>query len=230
MADSWLQEREHVASVMRRLYRQGLTTCSGGNVSLRMGDVILITPSGTDKGEISAAEIGAVTMEGESLLPGVKLSMETAMHLEVYKNRPDVHGIVHAHPVTASAFAAFGGDINTKLTAETWVNLGVPVKAPYALMGTDALASAVGEAATRGDAIIMENHGVLTVGETLFKAFDRMEVLEAAAKMTWIVATMGGGKPLSEERIKEMEEIFGSRDKNLSRADSEGADKCLSAP
>jgi L-fuculose-phosphate aldolase len=206
-------EREQVASVMRRLYRRGLTTCSGGNVSLRCGDVVLITPSGTDKGEITAGQIGAVTISGENLAPGLRLSMETEMHLEVYRNRPDVKGIVHAHPVTASAFAAMDAEIDTRLTAETWHVLGVPVRAPYALMGTKELAQIVGQAARQGNAVIMENHGVLTMGETLFRAFDRMELLEAAARMTWIAETMGCSRPLTEARIREIEEVYGGRGK-----------------
>jgi len=205
-------EREQVASVMRRLYRQGLTTCSGGNVSLRCGDVVLITPSGTDKGEITAGQIGAVTISGENLAPDLRLSIETEMHLEVYRNRPDVKGIVHAHPVTASAFAALDAEIDTRLTAETWHVLGLPVRATYALMGTKELARIVGQAARKGNAVIMENHGVLTVGETLFRAFDRMEILEAAARMTWIAATMGCSRPLTEARIREIEEVYGVRD------------------
>jgi len=204
-------EREQVASVMRRLYRQGLTTCSGGNVSLRCGDVVLITPSGTDKGEITAGQIGAVTISGENLAPGLRLSIETEMHLEVYRNRPDVKGIVHAHPVTASAFAAMDAEIDTRLTAETWHVLGVPVRAPYALMGTKELAQIVGQAARQGNAVIMENHGVLTMGETLFRAFDRMELLEAAARMTWIAETMGCSRPLTEARIREIEEVYGKK-------------------
>ncbi len=204
-------EREQVASVMRRLYRQGLTTCSGGNVSLRCGDVVLITPSGTDKGEITAGQIGAVTISGENLAPGLRLSIETEMHLEVCRNRPDVKGIVHAHPVTASAFAAMDAEIDTRLTAETWHVLGVPVRAPYALMGTKELAQIVGQAARQGNAVIMENHGVLTMGETLFRAFDRMELLEAAARMTWIAETMGCSRPLTEARIREIEEVYGKK-------------------
>lgn len=206
-------EREQVASVMRRLYRRGLTTCSGGNVSLRCGDVVLITPSGTDKGEITAGQIGAVTISGENLAPDLRLSIETEMHLEVYRNRPDVKGIVHAHPVTASAFAAMDAEIDTRLTAETWHVLGVPVRAPYALMGTKELAQIVGQAARQGNAVIMENHGVLTMGETLFRAFDRMELLEAAARMTWIAETMGCSRPLTEARIREIEEVYGGRGK-----------------
>jgi len=79
-------------------------------------------------------------------------------------------------------------------------------------MGTKELARIVGQAARQGDAVIMENHGVLTVGETLFRAFDRMEILEAAARMTWIAATMGCSRPLTEARIREIEEVYGVRD------------------
>lgn len=215
MAERLLKERELVASTMRRLYSRGLTTCSGGNVSMRLGEEILITSSGTDKGEITAGEIGILTLDGKILTPELKLSIETEMHLAIYRSRPDAGAAVHAHPPAASAFAAMEKEINTRLTAETWQVLGRPVKAPYALMGTDALASLVGKAAAGGNAVIMENHGVVTVGTDLLKAFERMELIEAAAKMTWIVEAMrAAARPLTEERLREIEEKYGGGGRN----------------
>lgn len=215
MAVPLQKEREQVASVMRRLYRQGLTTCSGGNVSMRCGEEVLITASGTDKGEIAAAGVGIVTLGGEKLTPKLRLSMETEMHLEIYRNRPDAAAVVHAHPATASAFAAMEREIDTRLTAETWQVLGRPVIAPYALMGTASLASLVGRASREGSTIIMENHGVVTVGGGLLQAFERMELLEAAAKMTWIIESMGAApRRLSGEQLHEIEEKYGGGSRN----------------
>ena len=214
MPDSRLEDRELVASVMRRLYSRGLTTCTGGNVSMRRGGEVLITSSGTDKAEITAEKIGVLTLDGDVLTPELKLSIETEMHLEIFRNRPDAGAVVHAHPAAASAFAAMDKEIDVRLTAEAWQVLGWPVKAPYALMGTDALAVSVGRAARQGNAIIMENHGVVTVGATLLQAFERMELLEAAAKMTWIAESMGPARPLSAERLLEIEKKYGGGSRN----------------
>ena len=170
---------------MRRLYRQGLTTCSGGNISYRCHNGhILITPSALDKGIINARQIALMTPEGENYTTGLKPSIETDMHLKILKSRPDTRAVVHAHPLHASLLTAAERHIPTDILAEARFLLGETVFVPYALMGTDDLATLTAEAAAKGAAALMlENHGVLTVGNTLLQAFDRMEVLEAAAAM-----------------------------------------------
>lgn len=206
------EAREELAYFMRRLYERGLTTCSGGNLSTRVGDNhVIITPSALDKGRITGDQIGLMTLEGENLTPALTVSMEAGMHLEVYKARPEVRGIVHAHPVTASGFAAMSRDIDTTLTAEAYAVLGRPGVAPYALMGTPALAESVARAVKDADVVILENHGILTVGSSLLAAFDRLEVLEAAAKMTLFTALLGGAAPLTPERLAELDAWKASR-------------------
>lgn len=200
--------KEDVAYFMRRLYDKNLTTTSGGNVSLRLGDRVLITPSQLDKGRIKAEEIGVIAIEGENLTPHLKISMESKMHLAIYHNRKDVKAIVHAHPVFATSFAIAGKEIKTNLAGEAWAVLGKTVLAPYALMGSQNLADNVGAAALKGNCILMENHGVLCVGENLLQAFDRLEVLEAAARMNLITQFLGAGKELSPGELKEISLLF----------------------
>jgi len=200
------ESREELAYFMRRLYEQGLTTCSGGNLSMRIGEKhMIITPSALDKGRVTADQIGLLTMDGENLTPYLKASIETQMHIQVYKSRPDVLAVVHAHPVMATSFSAMKTDINTKLTAEAYAVLGVPAKAEYALMGTQGLADRVAGAVKKSNIVVMENHGILAVGPTLLKAFDRLEVLEAAAKMTIITTLMQCVSPITKERIAELD-------------------------
>lgn len=184
--DNYLQERESIASFMRRLYRQFLTTTSGGNISCRTADGnIAITASQSDKGEQSPDMVGIVTLNGENLTPHLKLSIETSMHLAIYRKRSDVNAIVHAHPVTATLFCMSDSEpLNTHLTAEAYAVAGDTVKIPYALMGTSALAETVSEYMQNCDCGLMENHGVITLGKTLLAAFDKMELLENAAKQT----------------------------------------------
>ncbi len=202
------KEKQEVAFFMRRLYERGLTTCSGGNVSQKVGDIILITPSQTDKGYIQAEQIAEIHINGENLTPHLKPSMETAMHLAVYKSRKDIKAIVHAHPITATAFATTNKEINCNLTGETRAIIGIPENAPYALMGTQELAEKVAEAAIKANVVLMENHGIITFGKNLLLAFDRLEVLEVAAKQTLITHLLGDKKEISTNNLNEIDKLF----------------------
>ncbi len=202
-------ERKEVARFMRRLYQKGLTTTSGGNISLRVtDDIIVITPSATDKGRMRWKEVGIMTILGENLTPELKPSIESGMHLSIYKKKKEVTAIVHAHPVFASAFTAMKCKIDTNLTAEACAILCEPVIVPYALMGSGALAKLAAENILQSDVLLLENHGVLTTGLNLLQAFDKIEVLENAAKMTLIVEMTKKKNPLSKSRIREIEKLF----------------------
>jgi len=202
------KEKERVAYFMRRLYEQKLTTTSGGNISLRVGERVLITPSQTDKALMRMESIGSVFLDGRVLSSRFKASMETKMHLAIYNKRPDVKAIVHGHPIFATSFAIAGEKVFTSMAGESRAVLGEPVFAKYALMGTEELADTVATASQKGNAILMENHGVITVGETLLQAYDRMEVLEASAKMTLITNILGKRKELKENELKDIDKLF----------------------
>ena len=207
--DKYKSERKEVARFMRRLYKHGLTTTSGGNVSLRLSEeLIVITPSATDKGRMKWKEVAIVTIFGENLTPDLKPSIETAMHLAVYKKKKDVLAIVHAHPVMASLFTAIKAKINTNLTAEAKAILGDPLLVKYAVMGSIALADIVAENVLKSDILLLENHGILTTGANLLQAFDKIEVLENAAKMTLMTEMTGKRRPLDRARILELERLF----------------------
>jgi L-fuculose-phosphate aldolase len=201
---NYTQEKAYTAEIMRRLYARNLTTCSGGNISMRVSpERILITPSSLDKGTLDGKHIAIVTVDGENLSPDLKTSIETEMHLAIYRERPDIMAVVHAHPVYASLFTAIDRRIRTDILAEARYLLGEPVFAPYALMGTRGLAESVGSALADPSVkvALMENHGVITVGTSLFQAYDRIEVLEAAAKMTLLGELAGGINTLDAAQL-----------------------------
>jgi len=207
--DKYKSERKEVARFMRRLYKHGLTTTSGGNISLRLSDeLILITPSATDKGRMRWKEVGIVNIVGENLTNHLKPSIETAMHLSIYKKKKEIYAIVHAHPVFASLFTAIKTKINTNLTAEAKAILGDPLFVRYAVMGSAALAEVAAENILKSDVLLLENHGILTTGATLLQAFDKIEVLENAAKMTLLTEMTGRKRPLDKARILELERLF----------------------
>lgn len=203
------KERKEVARFMRRLYRQRLTTTSGGNISLRISkDIVLITPSATDKGRMRWKEVGIMSVLGENLTPELRPSIESEMHLSIYRRKKEVLAIVHAHPVIASSFTAMDLALRTDLTAEARAICGTPVVVPYALMGTRDLASVAADSIGDSNILLLENHGILTTGNTLLEAFDRLEVLENAAIMTLLVEITGKKKPLGKMRIREIERLF----------------------
>ncbi len=209
LTSKYKKERKEVARFMRRLYRQGLTSTSGGNISLRINsEMIAITPSATDKGRMKWKEVGILGIMGENLTPDLKPSIESGMHLAIYKRNAEIKAIVHAHPVCASAFTAMKATIDTTLTAEACAILGTPVNVPYALMGTADLAKAAADYSEKSDILLLENHGILTTGSNLLQAFDKTEVLENAARMTLIVNLNRKKSPLTKARAFEIERIF----------------------
>lgn len=200
--------KKELAGFMRRLYRLKLTTTLGGNLSMLLpnGNMI-ITPSATDKGEIQASEIGTMDLNGKIIGKKFIPSIETKMHIQIYKTRPDIKAIVHAHPVTCCAFAATSTGINYKLIVEAYVVLGRIAYARYYPMGTSELAEEVADAAKYANCIIMKNHGALTVGDNLLQAFDRIEVMENAAQMTLMtgVELKKFYRPLNKTQLKKID-------------------------
>ena len=182
-----MDDKEDVARFMARCYERCLTTATGGNISIRKGCMMYITPSGKDKASLSAEDIAEVRIsDGTNITPDKKLSIESEMHRRIYLKRPEVMAVVHSHPVFASLFSASEEHIDTSIIAESWFLLDKVAKVSYALMGTGELAEAVSSAAVEHDALLLENHGALTVGTSLISAFDRMECLEQAAKLTYL--------------------------------------------
>ena len=180
------EEKELVALFMGRSYERGLTTSTSGNLSMRVGKVMLITPSGLDKSALKAEDIAEVDIEtGENLTPDKKLSIETEMHRSIYKKRPDAVSVMHSHPTFCCLYSASNESIDTTIIAESWYLLDRVIKVPYALMGTKELAERVSDYAQKGgNAFLLENHGALCIGKSPLNAFDRLECLEQAAKLS----------------------------------------------
>ncbi|MCT4590885.1 MAG: class II aldolase/adducin family protein [Carboxylicivirga sp.] len=206
----YLKYKKQVAKWMRRLYKKGLTTSLGGNISMRVDDQhIAITASETDKGRIKSSEIAIVTLDGQCLDDCLKVSIETGMHLAIYKARPDVDVVLHAHAPMASLFTATKQSINTALLAEAYTILGNTAYAEYAAPGSENLANNVANACRDANVVLMANHGVLAVGSSLLKAFDRIEVLENAAKMTALTSLLDDKRELNNVQIQQLRDLFG---------------------
>lgn len=184
--EMYYEECKAVSNMMTRLYNTRLTTTSGGNISLRLNEELFcISPSGLDKSCLNPEDIAIVTLDGKNLTPDLPLSIESEMHRKLLISRSDINAVVHAHPCWSTLFSTFENfRINTALVAESYFLIGEPVMIPYRRMGTEELADVVCESLKKNNVGILANHGIITLGKTLVKAFDLIEVLENSSKMT----------------------------------------------
>ena len=134
------------------------------------------------------------------------------MHLRILQERPDINAVVHAHPVTASAFSASTTPIRCDLLSEGYAILGKVLVAPYALTASDELAENVAQIARETDCLLMRNHGVVALGKTLLQAFDRLEVIEIAAQTTLITQQIEGVRPMTPEQLAEVATLMGRQE------------------
>lgn len=207
------EERNAVAQTMNRLFARGLTTVSGGNISLRINDdLFCITPSALDKSCLTADKIAIVGFDGTNHTPNLKLSIENEIHRLVLINRPDINAVVHSHPIYASTFSTIDTEeckILSKLTAEAYYFMGDVINVPYFLMGTKSLASEVAKYCKNYDVMLMQNHGAIVLAKDLLGGFDKMDLLERAAQMTVIANQLNSfglnAKELNSQQCKEIE-------------------------
>ena len=129
------------------------------------------------------------------------------MHLLIYRLRPEVQGVVHAHPPTATGFAASGMGLSSPLVCEVVVGLGSIPLARYGTPGTPELTEALEPLIPNHDAILMANHGVVTYGSSLESAFMKMETVEHFAKIALVTHLLGRAQPLGEKEVEKLNEV-----------------------
>lgn len=193
-------EKEGLVKICHLLYDKELVTASDGNISVKVsGEHILLTPSGKSKGFVEADEILVLDMEGNVVEGSGRASKEYPMHCAIYEERPDAGAVVHTHPVFATAFAMAGRTVPDQYLVETKVMLKGIALAGYAAPGSLVLAEKVREKAVGNDAVLLQNHGALTIGKNLTDAFQKMEVLESVAKTIIMSRVLGEPVAIPEE-------------------------------
>lgn len=199
------QYRQEMADLGKRLHQQGYVAATDGNISVRLnGGRIMTTPTNMSKGMCSPEDMIVVDMDGNKISGERKASTELEMHLLIYRMRPDVNGIVHAHPPTATGFAAAGISLNKALISEVVLSLGSVPLARYGTPGTPELSEAIRDLVSSYDAILMANHGVVTFGEDLLKAFFNMETVEHFAKISLVTEMLGQQVLLSRQDVQKL--------------------------
>ena len=202
------QHREEIVRFGKLLHQTGLVAATDGNLSVLLEDGnILSTPTLMSKGLIEVDDLVIVNRQGKKLSGARDVSSEIAMHLLIYGKRRDVGAVVHAHPPTATGFAAAGLALDRALCAELIVTLGSVPLANYETPGTPELAEALAPLVPDHDAILMANHGVVTYGVDLLNAYMNMETVEHFAKIALVTHLLGRQQPLSEQHVDKLREI-----------------------
>jgi L-fuculose-phosphate aldolase len=185
--------REALVRVCHTLSARGLIAGQDGNVSVRLGgDRVLVTPAGFAKGWLDPDDLVEVSLDGVHLAGRHLASSELGLHLCAYRVRPDACAVVHAHPVTATAFSLVGETIPDGVLAELMLTVGPVALARYAQPGTAELGNIVTPLFVGHDAVLLANHGAVTLGRTLHEALFIMESLEHGARMIHLARQLGG--------------------------------------
>ena len=204
-------ERDHRHEIVRTgklLHSSGMVAATDGNISVRIADDrILSTPTAMSKGLMSPEDLVVVDCEGGHISGDRSVSSEIGMHLLIYRMRPDINAIVHAHPPTATGFAAAGMALDQPLCSEMIITLGSVPLARYGTPGTSELWQSLEPLIPHHCAILMANHGVVTYGADLQRAFMCMETVEHFAKITLVTHLLGRQTLLNEEQVGKLRTV-----------------------
>lgn len=220
--------KKQICEIGRRIYNKGMVAANDGNISVKISDnEFLCTPTGVSKGFMTPEYICKVDGEGKVIQanPGFKPSSEIKMHMRVYKERPDVKSVVHAHPMYATSFAIAGIPLTQPIMPEAVIALGCVPIAEYGTPSTNEIPDAVSKYLQSFDAVLLENHGALTYSDSLLAAYMKMESVEFYAQLLFLSKQLGGPQELNDAQVQKLYEIrrqFGMKGKHP-------ADVCMNA-
>jgi L-fuculose-phosphate aldolase len=212
--------KKEICEIGRRIYNRGMVAANDGNISVKISDnEILCTPTGVSKGFMTPDMICKVDVNGKVLAANApyKPSSEIKMHLRVYKQRPDVRSVVHAHPMYATSFAIAGMALTQPIMPEAVIALGCVPLAKYGRPSTEEIPDSIEEFLPYFDAVLLANHGALSWSDSLLAAYMKMESVEFYAQLLYQSKVLGGPKEFTPEQVEQLYEIrrqFGMKGKH----------------
>jgi L-fuculose-phosphate aldolase len=212
MLTDWEIRREIVA-FGKKVYEKGLVSATDGNISVRvMSDRLMITPSGASLGNLNTEDLVYADLTGQVLAGRGKPSSELPMHLEIYRHRPHVNAVMHAHPPFTTAFTVAGESLASPVLPEVVIMFGEIPVAPYGTPASEESAQSILNLIPDHDVIVLDHHGAVTLGKSLEDAFFKMEKLEHAASTLLAAKQIGGINPLTPSAVEKLESSGGSTD------------------
>ncbi|HUQ91231.1 MAG TPA: class II aldolase/adducin family protein [Bryobacteraceae bacterium] len=209
MAKTERELREDIVEVGRSVYQKGWVAANDGNISIRLDEGrLLCTPTGVSKGRMQPDDLILCDMEGNKIEGRRERTSEIMMHMTIYKLRPDIRAVVHAHPPVTTGFASAGRTLNQALLPEVIIGLGCVPLASYGLPGTPALTDPMLPYIPKYNALMLANHGGVAYGEDVWQAYYRMETVEHYARISLVAELLGGPTLLPRT---EVDKLFDSR-------------------
>lgn len=199
--------KQEIVMICRMMHQKNLIAGMDGNVSLKWGDHLLTTASGVNKGFLRTDQILTVDWEGRVLQGEGQPTSEMAMHLAVYRLRSEVSAVIHAHPPLITAFSIAGVTLEEFILPEVVMSLGLVPTASYATPTTAEVPESIQGLIDRYDALILERHGALTVGQDLMDAYNKMEKLEHAALVILTALQLGRVRLLPPKEVEKLIQI-----------------------
>jgi L-fuculose-phosphate aldolase len=197
--------RQDLKTICLLAYNKGLVSGFDGSFSLKTSDnSILITPTNTHKGLLEEKDFILLDLNGNILTNGKEPSEHLSLHLAAYKARPDIKAFIHAHPPIVVSLTIAGIDFNQPIIPNTVISLGEVGFFPYTNSDKDTEESQLTEILKSHDAIILDKHGSITVGNDIFTAYENLEILEFTAKVLCQASQIGEVKTLSDKEIAEL--------------------------
>lgn len=200
--------KQDICDIGRRIYDKGFAAANDGNITVRIGEnEVLCTPTMHSKGFLKPDDICTIDMTGKQIAGRKKRSSEALLHLEIYRQRPDVKSVVHCHPPHATAFAVAREPIPQCVLPEVEVFLGdVPIT-KYETPGGQAFADTVLPFVSKTNVIILANHGTVSYGETVERAYWWTEILDAYCRILMLARTLGRVHYFDEQKERELLEL-----------------------
>jgi len=229
--------KKQICDIGRRIYNRGMVAANDGNISVKLNDhEFLCTPTGVSKGFMTPDMICKVDENGKVIQATApyKPSSEIKMHMRVYKRRPDVMSVVHAHPMYATSFAIAGQALTQPIMPEAVIALGCVPLAKYGRPSTEEIPDSIEEFLPYFDAVLLAQHGALTWSDSLLNAYMKMESVEFYAQLLYQAKVLGGPKEFTPQQVEELYEIrrkFGMKGRhpaNVCVAAREGKPSCHS--
>lgn len=197
--------RREIVDIGKLVFEKGWIAANDGNISVRLDDdSVLCTPTAVCKGMMSVDDLIVCDLEGNKIEGSRERTSEIAMHNTIYRMRPDIRSVVHAHPPYATGFAAAGRPLNVALLPEVIIGLGSVPLADYGLPGTPALTDGMLPYIPKYDAILMANHGAVSYGADVHQAYFRMETVEHFAHIAFVAEMLGGARALPREEVRKL--------------------------
>ena len=204
------QLRAEIVEAGRRMYARGYVASNDGNISARIDETRLITtPKSVSKGFMTPDMMVIVDNDGRKIAGDRDASSELPMHLEIYRNRPDVNAVVHAHPPTATGFAVAGIPLTRAVLAEVITTLGSIPIAEYGTPSTAELPDAVRKYIKAHDGMLLANHGAVTCGPSVMAAYYKMETIEHFARISLVARLLGREHLISREEVERLQGLRG---------------------